>query len=250
MAKKPQVNPKKKTLQRSKVVSVREHIQELRSRLLIILCVMFVGAIITFLTRERIFDFLFNQSLVELYFLTPTAGIDLTIKLSLLFGFILSLPVVIYQLLKFLEPVLTIKTVHLSIVLVVSLMLASMGLVFSYVVVLPVSFKFLLKIGESFMEPVITAESYLSFFLTTSFISVLVFELPLVLFICRLFFGFTSKQILSYQRYVIVLSSLLIAIITPTTDIFNMLVMLGPLWGLFYSSVVVIYLLEKFKIVH
>lgn len=241
---------KKKSLQKnSQELSVREHIEELRNRVIIVLVTLFLGSFIAFFFRSHLFNFLFSQVSVELYFLSPTTGLDLTIKLSLLIGFILSLPIFLYQVIQFLKPIKGISLRLLVILTSFSLLLALAGICFSYWVVLPTAFEFLLGFGTDFMEPVITAENYISFFLATSLISILVFELPLLLVLCRILFGISARQILVYQRHILLASTIIVAVITPTTDVINLLIILGPLVVLYYSSVFLIFLLERFTIV-
>jgi sec-independent protein translocase protein TatC len=102
---------------------------------------------------------------------------------------------------------------------------------------LPASLHVLLQIGRGYLEPVISIGRYLSFVTTLVFWSALVFELPVVLFVLAKV-GIVTPEWLRQQRpSALLLLVILSALVTPTTDPINLLLMAVPLLLLYELSI-------------
>lgn len=220
-----------------------EHIQELRRRLMWSLLAVAAGASVGYFLHERIV-WLLQQPLGEqLYYTAPTGAFSFIIKVCCVFGFIVSLPVVTYQAFGFFEPLIPVKTRRslLGYVLL-SVLLAGVGIAFAYFVSLPGALHFLVGFGSAAgdIHALITAEEYFNFVLAYIAGFAALFQLPLIILFINKVTPLKPKQLLGGIRYVILGSFIAAAIITPTPDPINQTLMAAPIILLYFVSVVVI----------
>jgi len=214
------------------------HITEFRKRLLVA-----VGALVV----TTIASFAFSQTLAELL-AKPIGGLEAMkaievtenvtafMKISLLSGVVLALPVVLYEILAFVMPGLTEgerKWIWFAIPAATILFLS--GVAFAYFVMLPAALPFLL----SFMgiETLPRPGNYFNFVLNLMFWVGAAFELPLVVFVLARLGVLTAKQLIKQWRIALVLIAVLSALITPTPDPVNMGLMMLPLFILYMLSI-------------
>lgn len=220
-----------------------EHIYELRRRLMWSLLFVAIGAALGYVLHDRIV-WLLQQPLGEqLYYTTPTGAFSFIIKVCCVFGFIVSLPVVIYQAFGFFEPLVPAKTRRSLLWYVfVSVLLACAGIAFAYFVSLPAALHFLVNFGDSAgdIQALITAEEYFNFVLAYIAGFAALFQLPLVITFINKVTPLKPSQLLGGTRYVILGSFVVSAIITPTPDPMNQALMAGPIILLYFATVVVI----------
>ena len=110
---------------------------------------------------------------------------------------------------------------------------------FAYFVLLPASLQFLLKIGSHRLEPVISVDAYLSFVTTILGWTGLIFELPVALFILAKVGVVTPEWLRQQRSYAILILVIIAAVITPTTDPVNLMLMAVPLIVLYECSILV-----------
>jgi len=105
--------------------------------------------------------------------------------------------------------------------------------------------KFLLSYGTANMQPLISIDSYLSFAGMLILAFGLIFELPVVSFILGRVGIITSKMLSSWRRYAIIIILIAAAILTPTPDLINQMLLAGPLYILYEISILVVWLTGK-----
>jgi len=151
-----------------------------------------------------------------------TEFIGIAMKVSLMSGFALSVPFVLYQVVMFVAPGLTSKERgYLYILLPASLLAFAGGAVFGYFVLFPPAIRFLLTFGSEVATPFIRIGNYANLMLTLLFWMGIVFEIPIVMFFLSKI-GVVHARFLARQRkYAIVAAFVLGAIITPTFDPIN-----------------------------
>lgn len=220
-----------------------EHIYELRKRLMWSLLFVALGAGLGYFLHDTII-WLLQQPLGEqLYYTTPTGAFSFVIKVCCVFGFIVSLPVVMYQAFSFFEPLVPVKT-RRSLVwyVLVSVLLALAGIAFAYFVSLPAALHFLVSFGSNAgdIQALITAEEYFNFVLAYVAGFAALFQLPLIITFINKVTPLKPSQLMSGIRYVILGSFIAAAIITPTPDPINQALMAGPIILLYFMSVLVI----------
>jgi len=249
-------------------MSLIEHLSELRKRILVCLVVLIIAFIFTFSYSEYIFKLLLfplnytpqfslkegmvfvpDQKLqnTKLVFLGPAEAFWMNMKIALVTGFILTIPVIFYQLWRFVSPGLYSheKKYVLPFVLTATGLFLT-GVAFCYFIVLPFAMGFLLnyKVGD-FLMPMLSVGLYIDFLLKFLLAFGLVFELPILIVITTRMGLITPQTLKKYRRLAIVLAFVVAAIITPTPDAFNQTLMAVPMIILYELGIWVSILLNK-----
>jgi sec-independent protein translocase protein TatC len=212
------------------------HLEELRSRLIKVIWTLVGGMVLAYAGSDILIGWLKRPLAADLYFFSPTEAFWVAMKVSFFAGLFLSLPVILYQFWRFVGPGLlpNERRLALPFVLIGSLFFV-LGLLFCYFIVAPFALTFLVGFGiQQGLKPVFSVGLYMDFLLKFLLAFGLIFELPLVITIlARL--GLVTPQFLArHRRYAVLVNAILAAVLTPTTDIFNMMLMMVPLL-LFYE---------------
>lgn len=222
------------------------HVRELRTRLLWSVGAVLLGASVGFLLKEQILILIQRPLGQTLFYSSPTGGLDFLVKVCLLFGLVLALPVCVYNLLKFLEPAIAKRSKHMATKsLVASLILAAGGVAFAYLVSLPAALNFLTKFGLPGVESLISANEYLSFVMTYLVGFALIFQLPLLLLVINTVTPLSPRGLLKSGRLVVAGSFIVAAVLTPTPDPVNQSIMALPVVLLYLFSVLFIWLKNR-----
>lgn len=227
--------------------TVADHIDELRSRLFKIAFVFVAGAGLAYNFRSILFEVLQNPLGQELYYTTPAGGFTVALKLSLVFGALCAIPFTMYHLIRYVEPIFkkafTARKIFAFIAW--SLALAELGVFFAYFVSLPAALNFLNSFTEQNITYLITVEEYLSFVAIYLLGFAILFQLPLLMIITNTIKPQDPKELMKAQKYVIVGSFIVAALITPTPDPFNQTIMAAPLIVMYQLSVGAIWFINR-----
>jgi sec-independent protein translocase protein TatC len=224
-----------------------EHIYELRSRLFWIALTLILASSAAFIFKDPLISFILaplkGQQLV---YLTIGGGFSFIFTVCLYAGAVFSIPVIVYHLYKFVQPVLgeTSRRLIVSLVLT-SGALAIAGAAFGYFVAIQASLDFLMSFAEGAITSSVTAESYLNFIMMYTAGLAIVFQLPLLLFMFDHIKPFPPGSLLSSQRYVIVAAVIIAAIITPTPDVVNQMIIAIPIIVIYQMGAVAIFFRRK-----
>jgi len=179
----------------------------------------------------------------KLIYLTPGGGFSFIFTVCLYFGALLTIPVVMYHIYRFLQPVLgRASRRFICAVVLLSGLLAVAGAVFGYTVAIPGAISFLTTFAGDAVNPSLTAESYLGFVVAYILGLAALFQLPLLLFMFDHVRPFPPGALLSSQRFVIVGSFIAAAIITPTPDIINQMIVAVPIIVIYQLGAVAVFL--------
>jgi len=234
-------------------MGLMEHLEELRRRIFHALAAVMVAFFVCWGFSERIYEFLARpiyRLLPEgrkLVFLGVTDPFLVYVKVALLGGLFLASPYVLFQLWRFVAPGLyrNERLAALPFILFGSSLFLAGG-AFAYYVAFPFAIAFLLGIGSQF-DAQITVNHYLSFLMTVILGLALMFELPVViLFLARLGLV-TPRFLLRHFRWAVLIIFVLAAVITPTPDVFNLLIFSGPAVGLYLLGVVLAFWVKPRK---
>ncbi len=215
-----------------------EHFNELRKHLLVIVIGLAVGVAVSFSFAERALQFLAQPigGLQSLQSIEVTENMGVFMRVSLLSGFILSLPLTLYEIVAFVMPALKPEEHKwLFIAIPAFFIMFVAGVAFAYLVMLPVAIPFLVQFLG--VETVPRLSNYIGFVTNLMFWIGLIFETPLVMFLLTKLHIVTPKLLLRGWRVAIVASSILAAMITPTVDPVNMGLLMAPMLGLYLLSV-------------
>ncbi|MEO5691450.1 MAG: twin-arginine translocase subunit TatC [Candidatus Saccharimonadales bacterium] len=219
-----------------------DHIHELQSRLFYIALVFLVSAGIAYPFFTQISKWIVAPlGKQELIYLTPGGAFGFIIKVCMYVGLIATLPFVIYHLFRFLSPVMpSVKRKQLVLFTVSSFVLAIIGVLFAYYISLPASLYFLTSFSLDSITPMLTIDSYFSFAMAYLIAGALLFQLPLVLMIIDSITPLTPKILMSYQRQVILGSVIIAAVISPTPDAMNQMLLAAPLITMYQAGIGVV----------
>jgi sec-independent protein translocase protein TatC len=217
-----------------------DHLEELRLRLIKCLVSVLVLSIAGYLVSDTIIEFI-TRPVEAVYFMGITEAFAVKIKVAVLVGLFASLPIIFFQIWRFVAPGLyarEIKTV-LPVVFAMTFFFLA-GAAFCFYLVLPVGIKFLLGFGTAKLKPLISVGKYVSFvgWMTVAFGAV--FELPVVTFVLgRL--GLVDAPLLRRGRRFAIVGILIVAgVATPSPDAFSQLMLAGPLYALYELSILVV----------
>src|SRR5919204_5278739 len=217
-----------------------EHLDELRSRIIVCLAVLAVAVGLCFWQNHLLLDVV-NGPLPagkKPITLSPAEPFLTTFKVSAYAGIILALPIILYQGYAFVLPALSPaerRVIVPFLVLVPFLFIA--GVVFGYLVVLPAAIKFLLHFNNDQFRVEVRASEYYSFVTMTLLAMGVVFQVPMgILALSRL--GIVSIEQLRHNRRYAYFVLAVIAMLLPGTDPITMLVELAPLILLYEFSIV------------
>ncbi len=224
-------------------MTLMEHLEELRKRLIHSVVYLIVGIIGAYFFNDKIIAFL-QKPLTDIGLAMtmthPTDALNLVLKSSFVVGVIVASPFLLYQLWLFISPGLYAqerKYVFPFMGSTVGLFLS--GSWFGYRYVLPGAMHFLIQqIGGHFGH-MITIEDYTSFFLSVILGLGICFELPILMFFLALFGIADGKFFLRQWRYAILIIFIVSAIICPLQDPFSMVMFASPMLGLYLVGVAV-----------
>lgn len=221
-------------------LAVVDHLDELRSRIIVCATVLVVAIGFAFWQNHFLLE-IANAPLPggrEPLTLGVTEPFFTTMKLAIYGGILLALPILLYQAYAFVLPAFrpSEKRVVLPLLLMVPVLFVA-GVVFAYVVVVPAATEFLLNFNADDFNVEIRASDYYGF-VVLSLIGVgLMFQIPVgVLAVTRLGIV-TPRQLASNRRYAL-LAIAVAAMLLPGTDPVTMLISMAPLYGLFELSLV------------
>jgi sec-independent protein translocase protein TatC len=224
-------------------MSLLDHLEELRKRLLASLVAVAVAFFGCWAAARPIFAFLaapiyrYLPPGEKLAFLGVTDAFMVYVKVAGLASIFVASPVVLYQLWRFVAPGLYRRERRMALPFIFfGTFFFVAGGAFAYYVAFPFAVQFLLEVGQDF-KAVITVERYFSFLMTVILGLGLMFELPVIIVLLSMI-GVVSPQFLLRKfRWAILIIALLSAILTPTPDIFNMALFAVPTLGLYLLGV-------------
>jgi len=214
------------------------HINELRTRLLVCVIALAVTTILSFAFSQKIMGLLAKP----IGGLTAMASIDVTenmaafMKISLLSGVILALPVILYEILAFIMPGLNPnERSWIWMAIPSATIFFAAGVAFTYFIMLPAALPFLINFMGITTSP--RPNTYFSFVGSLMFWVGVIFEMPLLMYVLARLKVVSAKSLVKQWRIALVVSAVVAALITPTSDPVNMGLMMLPLFALYLISI-------------
>ena len=229
-----------------------DHLEELRWRLVKSIGSILLGAAVTFF---------FIDSLIELL-IRPTKNLSTPMYLqvlkvqgmfmikwgiALIGGVVLAIPVLTFQLWKFIAPGLYLNEKKYAAPLIIFTYLSFLiGLIFAYMVMIPISLEFFTSVGMTGIDNNFSINYYFNFITWLMIGSGFIFELPVLVFILSIIGLLTPEFMSYYRRHSAVVILVLSAFITPPDPV-SLVLMSIPLLGLYELSIGVSWLVNRKK---
>jgi len=219
------------------------HLEELRKRLVVCAIAAGIGFIISYIFAKQLFSYLIlplakvlpDDS--RLIFTNLPEMFIAYIKVALVAGIILAIPVIFYQLWMFLAPALYQKEKRYIIPFVLfSSILFAAGALFGYFVVFPYGFKFFVSFATEDIQALPSVKQYFSFAIRLLLAFGLVFEMPIVVIFMTKIGLITPDSMKKFRKYAILCAFILSAILTPP-DVATQLMMALPIIILYEISI-------------
>lgn len=224
-----------------------EHIEELRQRIFLVFWIILLLTCIAFIEVKSLVKILeFPVSNVKFFQIAPGEYFISTIKISFYTGLLFSSPFLIGQLILFLLPGLTKKETKIILPLLLgSLILFGLGLTFSYYTLVPAALNFFLNYSEEVLEPLWSFDQYFEFILVLFYSTGLAFQIPILQILLGLLNIVSVKQMLGAWRYIILISTILGAILTPSTDPLTQLLLSIAILMLYFFGLGILFFLKN-----
>ena len=231
---------------KSRELSLRQHLEELRRRLAIAALATVVTTVVSFVFYKQIIRLLLIPAKdlspgggeVGLVFIEVTEMLAVTLKVSLVSGLVLAFPLILYQIIMFVAPGLNSREKRYLLTSMPGVVLAfAVGVAFGYFVLIPPAINFLLNWGSDIATPMIRIGNYVNVILMLLFWMGVVFETPVVMFILAKLGIVSWRGFARWRRYWVVVAFVLGALITPTFDPINQSLVAVPLIVLYEAGI-------------
>lgn len=230
-----------------------DHVRELQGRLFAVAIVFVVFSAAAYPFFDHIVNFLLAPlgKEQELVYLTPGGAFSFIIQVCMYIGFVIALPVVIYNLYRFIMPAMNRLTLRTGIFyMVASFLLAIAGMVFAYYVSLPAALYFLTSFDLYHINPMLTIDSYFSFIMTYMIVGALLFQIPLVMLLINGATPLKPKSLMKHQGKIILGSFIIAAVVSPTPDALNQTLLASPMVVMYQVGIMLVWLRNRRRKAH
>jgi sec-independent protein translocase protein TatC len=237
-------------------MSFLEHLEELRVRLFYAVAGFGVAFVLSLTFCRQLWDVVSQPAVKALTSLginppnltqiSPMEGFNVIwVKVPVLTSIFIASPWLLYQVWAFVSPGLYKREKKWAVPFVVSTAgLFITGGLFAYFVAFRYGLTFLLGVGRNVhVTPMVSINEYFDLFVNVTLGIGLVFEMPILIFFLTLLRIVTPKFLISHSRYAILIITIIAAVVTPTPDVFNLLLFATPMILLFFVGVFASYLL-------
>ena len=225
-------------MNRSQEMTIWQHLDELRKRLLFSVIALIVAVVVCVIFADQLIEIVVMPigGLENLLSIEITENIGVYFRVTLLAGFILSLPFLLVQLYMFVAPGLTQKERRWLIIAVpFAVLLFCGGAMFAYFVMLPAAIPFLVEFPGPDLIP--KWQDYVNFVTNLIFWVGLSFETPLLMYVLAKLGIVDAKSLAGQWRIAIIAIAVIAAVATPTPDPINMALLMAPLFALYLLGI-------------
>jgi sec-independent protein translocase protein TatC len=216
-------------------LTIFEHLSELRSRLFKATLALVITTAISMVFAERVLQLLIiplGDKVPQT--IHPTESFIVYFRVALIVGVTLSMPVIVYQIVRYMLPgLLPHEKKYLYFLLPGVFICFAGGVCFAAFLMLPAAIQFL----EGFLSTIVdnrwTLDNYIDFVTRVMFWMGIVFQTPLIMFFLAKLNLVTAKKLSRFRKYAIVLCAVIAAVVTPTPDPVNMMIVMVPLYLLY-----------------
>ena len=229
-----------------------QHLDEIRRRMTFTAILFAVGFVAALVFYEPLIKLLLlpangHLSATSAPIVTGlTEFMGVTLKIAFIAGFILALPVLVYQIIVFVAPAISRRTVQLLVILFPTiLLLFACGTALGYFMVVPTMLKFLINFGSDLVTPMIRISDYMDIVLMLLAGLGLAFETPVIMFLLARFNIVSYKGFLRFWRHVVVIGFVVGAIFDPTPNPFDQIVVAGCIITLYGVGILLAWMIQS-----
>lgn len=231
-------------------MSLLAHLNELRRRLTICAACFLVGVALCLSQAEWFTNLLLSRGEnFSFVYIAPAELMMTYVRVSLVGGVVIIVPVIIYHIWRFLQPGLKrSEQMGFNLIITVGLVLFCLGALFAFTIVLPILLNFFARLNTSgTVTAMVSVQEYVSYVISTMLIFGVIFETPIVL-VALTGVGLVKPKTLQKNfKYVVLIILIVAAIITPP-DVTSQILVAIPLMILFYASIILCKILFRRKL--
>lgn len=233
---------------------VQERLEEVRGKFLRIFAGLIILSVAAYPFNSMVMNLLSRPLRAPLVVFSVTEAFWVRLKISFFTALFLAMPFIFGELwgiggtLFYPNPTYTAYKRHFMTIILIATTLFLLGSSLCFFVVLPAGLQFLISYGGEHIRPLISVDRYFSFCLVMIISFGLAFQLPLVMVLLSRMSVVNYRTLARYRRYAILVLTMAAAILTPTPDAYNMLLLAGPLVVLYEISVWLVRIFGKEKI--
>jgi sec-independent protein translocase protein TatC len=229
-------------------MTLLEHLEELRRRIIIIAVAVAAAGIVGFVLSDAIIALLrapLPDDGAQLVQLTVGEALAVRLKVAFFVGLVLAMPVILFELWRFVTPGLTTRERRLVWpMLLLAVILFALGIGLGYVII-PFAVNFLLGLGFPDVPPLLSLSEYVSFVTTMMIAFGIVFEFPVVLLLLARVGVLEYRFLAARRRWAVLLIVLFAIVATPGGDPISPTVLTIVMYGLFEATLQVIRLMRR-----
>lgn len=229
-------------MERQKIIAF---LTDLRGIVLKSLGAIVISGIISFIYAKDIIKLLLKVADLRVYYLGLPEVFFTTVDLALYGGVFFAWPIIIYLTWRELKGTLGIKPIYGYLFIFFAIVLFYGGSLFCYWFVLPSGIKFLLSYEGGAIRAVISVERFVLFCTAMIFAFGITFEIPIIMMALGKIGIVKSRSLSKTRRYALLVVTVAAALITPTPDVYNMMLLAVPMYILYEAGIVLMKLVEK-----
>jgi sec-independent protein translocase protein TatC len=237
---------------RTAKMSFLEHLDELRKRLIVsvvalaggfVICLFFVGIIKAFVMRPLVRVLPRGGTLI---FTEPTEGFMLDMKMAALAGLFLALPVILWQLWRFVAPGLYSHEKKFAIPFVIfATFFFTAGALFAHYIAFPWAWAFFASYTNEYLTFTPKASSVFSLYVKMLLGFGAIFQMPTLVFFLARVGGITARFLIRNFKYAVLIIFIIAAVVSPGTDVVSQALMAGPMLVLYLISILIAWLFGR-----
>jgi sec-independent protein translocase protein TatC len=219
-------------------------VSELRRSIRALFITIILATALVFFLSPQLLELVQAHLAEKLYFFSVAGPFLAHVKLALFGALYALMPWIITIVLKALGKPFKVSRTQLVLFSFFTCLLFYVGTIFCYFITLPFGINFLLGFGSEELKPVISVGRFVNFVTVFILAFGIIFELP-ILMVFSAKIGIVSRRFFSkHRKYALLLIAIVAALLTPTPDIVNMLLMGGPLYILYEAGIVILMIMR------
>ncbi len=209
------------------------------------LAVVALSTIVSFLFSKDLIRLLLKSVNIQIYYLSFPEVFLASVELSMYAGVFFAFPLLVYLIWHEFRASTRLTWTQGCVFMIFAVLLFYTGSIFCYRVVLPSGISFLLGYGTGHIKAMISVQRFVVFCSAMIFAFGITFEVPIVLLILSKVGILKSGTLVRTRRYAILIITIASALITPTPDVYNMMLLAVPTYILFEIGILLMKLNEK-----